>query len=85
MINGQRVQKVQLGCGTLILIALIVLLFSNSGNRNISVDRLETEVRDTRAEVTSLKSEVIDLQRAIDAQTNQLRALQNQLKDGTSK
>ena len=57
-------QKVQLGCGTLILIALIVILFSNSGRHEQAdlgpvlqkldtidrkIDQLERHVQDLKA------------------------------------
>jgi hypothetical protein len=50
--------KVQLGCGTLILIALIVLIFSGGGRAK----QLEGEIQD-------LKTEVIQLREAIAAHT----------------
>ena len=53
-----RDNKVQLGCGTLILIALIVLIFSGGGR----VEELEREIR-------GLKIEVIQLREAIETHT----------------
>jgi len=64
MSNGQ---EVNLGCGTLILIALIVLIFG----RNSTGD-LERQVR-------SLSSEVGELKKAVEAQTTQIKALQESL------
>ena len=50
--------KASLGCGTLILIALIVMIF---GNANRGDDKqLKNEVRTLQAEVTSLKSQIQD-------------------------
>jgi hypothetical protein len=46
-------QKVSLGCGTLLLIALIVVIFSNSGTRG-----LDSEVRKLNTEVQALQSQV---------------------------
>jgi hypothetical protein len=60
-------QEVSLGCGTLILIALIVLIFGRGGTGN-----LEQEVR-------GLRSEVRELKRAVEAQTGQIKALQDKL------
>lgn len=60
-------QKVSLGCGTLILIALIVLIFSREG-----VDNVEKEVQALRREVAGLKQDV-------QAQTEEIKKLQAQL------
>jgi hypothetical protein len=60
-------QEVSLGCGTLILIALIVLIFGRGGTAD-----LEREVR-------GLRSEVGELTKAVEAQTGQIKALQNRL------
>lgn len=60
-------QKVSLGCGTLILIALIVLIFSREG-----VDDVEKEVQALRKEVAELKQDV-------QAQTEEIKKLQAQL------
>jgi hypothetical protein len=46
-------QKVGLGCGTLILIALIVVIFGNAGSRG-----LEDEVKKLRQDVLSLQSQM---------------------------
>ncbi|QJE95864.1 hypothetical protein [Luteolibacter luteus] len=51
--------KVSLGCGTLILIALIVLLFGNSGGTS-----------DLKREVRALKNEL----RSLDNKTSELHA-----------
>ncbi|MEX2187171.1 MAG: hypothetical protein WD875_10270 [Pirellulales bacterium] len=55
-------QRATLGCGTLILIALIVLLFSRPG-----VEDLEKEVKGLRGEVVELKATVEGQTRAIEA------------------
>jgi len=60
-------QKVSLGCGTLILIALIVLIFSREG-----VDDVEKEVR-------ALRSEVAELKQSVQAQTEQIKSLEAEL------
>jgi Sec-independent protein translocase protein TatA len=51
--DGNRTQQASLGCGSLILIALIVLIFSGRGTGD-----LEREVRALRAEVGELKKAV---------------------------
>jgi hypothetical protein len=63
---GLQGQKASLGCGTLILIALIVLIFSSRG-----ADELRSDIRDLRNEIAVLK-------KAIDEQTKQITALQDQ-------
>jgi len=50
-------QKVGLGCGTLILIALIVLIFGNAGS-----DELRRDIKVLRQEVSSLEHSVRTLQ-----------------------
>jgi hypothetical protein len=67
MAEGNRNEQVSLGCGTLILIALIVIFFSGRG-----VDDLEREVHGLRAEVAELKQ-------SIEAQTNQIKQLQEKV------
>lgn len=67
MTENNQSQQVSLGCGTLILIALIVIFFSNQG-----VDDLEREVRRLRSEVAELKTLVED-------QTKQIKLLQEKL------
>ena len=56
-------QAVSLGCGTLILIALIVLLFSNRGQD------------DLKREIGRLRTEVVELRKAVDAQTVLIKSL----------
>jgi len=67
MANNVRSQQVTLGCGTLILIALIVMFFSRPG-----LGELEREMR-------NLRSEVAELKKAIDLQTGQITRLQDKL------
>ena len=59
-------QKVSLGCGTLILIALIVLIFSGEG------------VNDLEKEVQALRREVGELKQSVQAQTEEIKKLQTQ-------
>lgn len=56
--------QVSLGCGTLILIALIVLFFSGGGTKE-----LEGEIRSLQREISQLKT-------AVDAQSGEMRLLQ---------
>jgi hypothetical protein len=62
-----RGQEVSLGCGTLILIALIVLFFSRGGTGNFE------------HEIGNLRSDVRELKKAVEAQTVQIKALQDKL------
>jgi len=62
MENPQQNHSVSLGCGTLILIALIVIIFSDND------DDLEREVRNLRNDVTQLKT-------TIDAQSKMLEQI----------
>jgi cell division protein FtsL len=72
----RQAQTAQLGCGTLILIALIVLLFSNGGNRggnltlendiqklNTEIRELKTEIEGQRLDIRSLESKLDNLQK----------------------
>lgn len=53
MAEDNRGQAVSLGCGTLILIALIVLFFSNRGKDDLmrEIGALRSEIRDLRKTV----------------------------------
>jgi Sec-independent protein translocase protein TatA len=67
MADDKRTQQVSLGCGTLILIALIVLIFSGRGPG------------DLEREVHELRSEVGELKRSVEAQTAEIKSLQQKL------
>jgi hypothetical protein len=69
MADDRRSQTVQLGCGTLILIAVIVAFFSHS------TTDVEREVRDLRSDVKELK-------RSVDAQSDEIKALREKLDKG---
>lgn len=69
MLDEKRTQHATLGCGTFILIALIVLIFSGHGDSNL------------RQDVQSLRSEIIELKKAVDAQTAEIKSLQEKLGD----
>jgi hypothetical protein len=60
-------QEVSLGCGTLILIGLIVMFVTHSGGD------------DVKMELNALRSEVTALRRAVEAQTEQIKELQDKL------
>ena len=73
MPDERRTQHATLGCGTLILIALIVLFFSRPG------------ITDLEHDVRALRSEVADLKKAVDSQTQEMKRLHeklNQLQPG---
>jgi hypothetical protein len=63
MPDDRRTQQATLGCGTLILIAIIVLIFSRPG------------ISDLEKDVSKLRTDVGDLKRAIDSQTTEIRRL----------
>jgi Sec-independent protein translocase protein TatA len=67
MVDDNRTQQVSLGCGTLILIALIVMIFSGRGT-----DDLEREVH-------GLRSEVGELKKSVEAQTAEIKSLKQML------
>jgi hypothetical protein len=67
MAEDRRVQQATLGCGSLILIAIIVMLFSRPG-----LGDLERDVRGLRHDVTELK-------RSIDEQTGRIRTLEEKI------
>jgi cell division protein FtsL len=67
-LSSNRTQTINLGCGTLILIALIVAIFSNSGSKDV-----ERGLDDLRRDVQELK-------KSIDAQSQQIRDLHDVLK-----
>jgi cell division protein FtsL len=67
-LSSEHTQKATLGCGTLILIALIVAIFSNSGSN------------DVERELGSLRGDVQELKKAIDAQSQQIRDLHDAFK-----
>ena len=73
MPNEPTTQRVTLGCGTMILIALIVMFFSRPGT-----SKLEKEVRDLRSEIAQLKV-------AVDNQTRAIESLKKDLPAGVAK
>ncbi len=67
MADENRTQQVSLGCGTLILIALIVMIFSSP-----RVDEIQSEVQGLQSEVTQLKG-------SVEALSEQIRLLREKL------
>lgn len=66
MADANPNQAVSLGCGTLILIALIVLIFGRGGD-----DELKKKIQ-------TLTTEVKQMHQAVDAQNSLLKELQKQ-------
>jgi hypothetical protein len=64
---------VSLGCGTLILIALIVMIFSNASRQNCNTIQLELEVQ-------RLASQIGVLRDSIERQNNQLIGLEQEIR-----
>jgi type II secretory pathway component PulM len=62
-----RTQQATLGCGTLILIALIVMIFSRA------------DTKDLEREVKELKTEVGALKKTIETQTGEIKALREKV------
>jgi len=73
MADENRTQHATLGCGTLILIALIVMFFSRPG------------IGDLEREVHGLRSEVGELKKSIEAQSIEFKALRDELEKGKGK
>lgn len=65
-----------LGCGSLFLIALIVLVFSHTGARD-----MDSMVVNLQASVMSLQNSVHELQQASAAETKEIRMLRKSLED----
>jgi Sec-independent protein translocase protein TatA len=66
MADDNRTQQVSLGIGTLILIALIVMIFGGGSG-------------DLTREVQGLRSEVGNLRKAVEAQSTEIRQLRDRL------
>jgi hypothetical protein len=71
-LTTDRYPPASLGCGTLIIIALIVVFFSNAGSQK------------TEAEFTRLRNQVEELKRSVDAQTDQIRGLKELIQGHSS-
>ena len=72
MLDERQTQHATLGCGTFILIALIVMIFGGPGTSNLE------------KEVQSLRSEVIELKKAVQTQTNEIKRLNEESGDAQS-
>jgi hypothetical protein len=70
MPDDRRTQQATLGCGTLILIAIIVLIFSRPG------------ISDLENDVGKLRTDVGEMKRAIDTQTTEIRRLADKVAEG---
>ena len=71
--DNQMQQQATLGCGSLILIALIVIIFSKSG-----ANELEKEIQ-------SLSSEVKGLKQSVESQSTQIKELRESFEKAKSK
>ena len=67
MLDERRTQHATLGCGTFILIALIVMSFGNPGTSNLKQD------------VQSLRSDIMELKKEVETQTNEIKRLNEKL------
>ncbi len=67
--------KVSLGCGTLILIALIVLIFGNMGEDNVSgkINRLDAKIKSLESVINDQTAQIELLQTSIDSLRQELR------------
>ena len=67
--------KVSLGCGTLILIVLIVMIFGNMGSNN-----LEPQIHSLNNSIRDLERKTAKLESKIDQQTRSIEALQQEIR-----
>ena len=67
-------QKANLGCGTLILIAIIVLIFGNAGNEELSQD-----MQQLRQQASGLNTSVQQLETELQEQSRQLKVIRELL------
>jgi hypothetical protein len=69
MADDVRSQSVSLGCGTLILIALIVLIVGGRGQKEIEqqVEGLRTEIGELRTEIESQSQQIERLVQSLEA------------------
>jgi predicted ribosome quality control (RQC) complex YloA/Tae2 family protein len=69
--------KVSLGCGTLILIVLIVMIFGNMGSQN-----LEPQIHSLKNSIQDLERTTGKLENKIDQQTQHIEALRREIRRG---
>lgn len=72
-------EKVGLGCGTFILIALIVMIFGNMGR-----DRYEPQINALQQSVEALNTRIETLEDKIDRQTETIEALREEIRNAGS-
>ena len=67
--------RVSLGCGTLILIALIVLIFGNMATGNISgeIRQLDAKIQSLESVIKEQTAQIEKLQTSIDSLRQELR------------
>lgn len=70
-------QKASLGCGTLILIALIVMIFGNANRGNDA--QLTTQIQSLQSQINGLTSSVNSLKKNIQEQSGDLTKIQKSL------
>lgn len=73
MADDRRAGPVSIGCGSLIVIGLIVLFFSGGGR----IQEMEDELRGLRDEVNELQVVIQDQTQLIQQQTKEIRELTN--------
>jgi len=73
MADDRRSGPVSLGCGTLIVIGLIVLIFSGGGR----IQDLEGELRNMRTDINNLQAVIETQNQSIEKQTQEIRELKN--------
>jgi hypothetical protein len=69
--------KVGLGCGTLILIMLIVMIFGNMGSQN-----LEPQIHSLQKSAQDIEHIIGNLERKIDQQTKKIESLRREIQKG---
>ncbi len=71
MADDRRSGPVSLGCGSLIVIGLIVLIFSGGGR----IQDMEDEVRSMRNDINNLRVVIEEQNQAIEQQTQEIGEL----------
>jgi uncharacterized protein YoxC len=67
--------KVSLGCGTLILIVLIVMLFGNVGSQ-----QLEPQIQSLQSSMQNLERQLEEMERDMEQQTRHIKTLLDEVK-----
>ncbi|MEN6627264.1 MAG: hypothetical protein ABFD69_13655 [Candidatus Sumerlaeia bacterium] len=81
----EQQQKVSLGCGTLILIAIIVAIFSNSSRDNIRGDLISIESRLNNIQINmnnlpQIQSQLGRIETQLNEQNIQIRNLKEEIR-----